>query len=102
MIYRGLCIYHEATWSLETETLNFRIVISAKTCITISATINIVETRAILRIDIRFYIGIMVWPLLRPLHGMHALGLTRNVERAHTTGRELKGPIEYQHYGAIP
>ena len=39
----------------------------------IRATVNIMDSRATLRVDIGFDIGTISWPLLKSLYGIHVL-----------------------------
>ena len=48
--------------------------------------VNIMDDRAILRMDMRFYIGTTVWALLESLHGI-LVGLPERLTVAHVGSR---------------
>ena len=52
-------------------------------------------SRAIFRVDIGFYMGVLLWPLVKYLHRIHVLfGLAMILTKAHMT--------PYSNYGVAP
>ena len=48
----------------------------------ICATVNIMDSRAMLRMDVEFCSRTMLWPLLKPLCRIHVLWAYRNIDQS--------------------
>ena len=55
----------------------------------LSATLKIIDSMAISRVDMGFHTGTMLWALLQPIQGSRPFCLTRNIDRSSEswTGR---------------